>query len=165
MLWRHHLFGGVVLGFAALGCDRTTPAAQSSNDKQAIEAVREREVAAFNSGSVDSTLAVFAPDAVLMPPNEPMRSGHEALRTWFQNTASQFSVNGRYPEAEVTIAGDRAIERFVGVYTLTPKAGGQPVELRFKGIHIYQRQPDGKWLIVQDVWNSDTPCPGQPAAG
>jgi ketosteroid isomerase-like protein len=164
MLRRRHFFGGVLFALAMLGCARTTPATDTRADEQAINAVREREVAGFNAGAVDSTLAVFAPNAVLMPPNEPSRTGHDALREWFQNMASQFSISGSYPEAEVTIAGDRAIERFVGRYTLTPKAGGQPVELRFKGIHIYQRQPDGKWLIVQDVWNSDVPCPAQPSA-
>jgi ketosteroid isomerase-like protein len=57
----------------------------------------------------------------------------------------------------VTVAGDWAIQRYAYQLTLTPKAGGQSMEERGKGIHIFRRQPDGSWLIVQDIWNSDAP--------
>ena len=63
MLRRHHLLGGTLLGLSALGCARTRPAADAAADKQAINAVREREIAAFNRGAVDSSLAVVSADA------------------------------------------------------------------------------------------------------
>jgi ketosteroid isomerase-like protein len=37
---------------------------------------------------------------------------------------------------------------------MTP-AGADPVDMTNKGIHIYKRQADGSWKMVQDVWNSD----------
>jgi ketosteroid isomerase-like protein len=163
MLRRHHLFGGTVLGLLALGCARTTPAVDAAADEQAINAVRGREVAAFSAGSVDSVLAVLTSDAVLMPPNEPMRTGPEAIRTWLQNIASQFSVDARYTDVQVSVAGDWGIERYVGVLRLTPKTSGPVVEERVKGIHIYRRQADGSWRIAQDVWNSDGPPPASAA--
>jgi ketosteroid isomerase-like protein len=111
----------------------------------------------FSSGNVDSVLAVFTPDAVVMPPNEPAVHGHDSLRIWAQGMYQQFSVSGRYLSSDVTVAGDWASQRYTYSLTLTPKAGGQAMEEHGKGIHIFRRQPAGNWLIVQDIWNSDTP--------
>jgi uncharacterized protein (TIGR02246 family) len=159
MLRRPHLFGGLLLGLLVIGCAAGPPAADTAADEQAIGAVSAREIASFNSGAVDETLAVFTADAVVMSPNEPMHSGADAIRTWLQNMASQFTVSGRYTDSKITVAGDWAIERYTAVLSLTPKAGGAPVEEPMKGIHIYQRQADGSWRIAQDVWNSDAPPP------
>lgn len=162
MLRHHRLVSALLLGLSALGCARTTPV-DTADEERAINAVREREIRAFSAGAVDSLLAVLTADAVMMPPNEPMRTGADAIRTWHQNIASQFSVDGRYTDSEVSIAGDWAIERYDGVLRLTPKAGGPPVEEQFKGIHVYRRQPDGSWRIAQDIWNANAPPPATPA--
>ncbi len=54
-------------------------------------------------------------------------------------------------------------EPMVGTVTLTP-AGGETVSETMKGIHIYQRQGDGSWKMVEDVWNFD-PAPAGDRAG
>ena len=56
--------------------------------------------------------------------------------------------------------GDVAIERYSGLFTVTPKAGGDAVAENIKGIHVYRRQADGSWKMTHDVWNSDDPLPG-----
>lgn len=153
--------------FAALvglACAPATSTVDTAADEQAIDAVREREMAAFNAGSTDSLAAVLSADVVAMPPNEPMLSGVDAMRTWAQNISNQFTVNGRYTSSEIDVAGDWAIERFTGELALTPKAGGPAVTEQLKGIHVYQRQTDGTWRITQDVWNYNAPPPAPPAA-
>jgi ketosteroid isomerase-like protein len=154
----------VVLG--TVSCAPETPPADPVADEQAINAIREREIAAFSAGAVDSLLAVMAPDVVIMPPNEPILIGADAARKWAQSLASQATVNGRYTDAKISVNGDWAIERYTGALRVTPKVGGAAVEEVVKGIHIYHRQPDGSWRIVQDVWNTDAPqpAPAQPPA-
>jgi ketosteroid isomerase-like protein len=148
----------------ALACAPATSTVDTAADEQAINAVREREIAAFSAGSTDSLAAVYTSDVVSMPPNEPMLSGVDAVRTWAQNINNLFTVNGRYTSADIDVAGDWAIERFTGELTLTPKAGGPAVTEQLKGIHVYQRQADGTWLITQDVWNVNAPPPAPPPA-
>lgn len=41
-----------------------------------------------------------------------------------------------------------------------PGAGGEAIEERYKGMHIYRRQPDGTWRIAQDIWNAAMPGSG-----
>ena len=111
----------------------------------------------INAGDLEGSLAVYTEDCAMLPPNEPLLNGHEALRSWFEGFYEQFNVNGRYTSSDVVVAGDWAIERYAGIFTFTPKAGGEPIDDALKGIHIYRRQPNGTWRIAQDVWNSDNP--------
>jgi ketosteroid isomerase-like protein len=71
--------------------------------------------------------------------------------------SAQFSLS---PE-EVQLAGtDWAFERGDYAITLTPKAGGDPIEDAGKYITLYQRQAGGRWLMARDIWNSNNPPPG-----
>jgi uncharacterized protein (TIGR02246 family) len=149
--------------WGAVACSPATPSIDTAADTRAINAVRDREIAAFSAGAVDSHLVVLTGDAVLMPPNEPAVAGTDAIRTWAQNVATQFAVSGQYTDSQIRVMGDWAIERYTGLLTVTPKAGGPAVEERLKGIHVYQRQSDGSWRIAQDIWNTDAPPPSQPA--
>ena len=155
-----------LLFVGAVGCGPSRPPADPAADEQAINAVREREITAFSAGAVDSLLAVMVPDVVIMPPDEPMVIGTDAARKWAQAVVNIATVNGRYTDAKITVNGDWAIERYSGVLRVTPKTGGAATEDRIKGIHIYRRQPDGSWRMVQDVWNHDAPepAPVQPSA-
>lgn len=71
--------------------------------------------------------------------------------------SGQFEIGGRYVDTKIEVVGDRAIERYRGEMKLTPKVGGEGIEVKVKGIHIYQRQSDGSWRMSQDIWNTDSP--------
>ena len=130
-------------------------------DLEAISEVREQEIAAINAGSVEGFLTVLTEDVIGMPPNEPAIIGKDAVGSWMQNLLDQFAVQADYTASDIVVAGDWAFEHFSGNWTLTPKAGGEPIAETFKGIHIYQRQADGSWKIAWDTWNSDNPPAGQ----
>lgn len=157
----------IVVIFAAttLGCrPSTSEHDNTTEDEQKVTQVGEREISAFSAGDIAGNLAVMTEDIVLMPANEPMRKGKEAMRAWLEGVHNKFTFDVRYIESNVEVFGNTAIERYVGAGRVTPKAGGAPIEDRFKGIHVYRRQPDGSWLIAQDIWNGDLPAePASPA--
>ena len=140
-----------------VACDSTPPLMDTAADVQAVNQVREREIAFFSAGQPDSLAALFTTDAVIMSPGEPAVNGSAAIRSWAQATADQATVQGKYTSSKIEVVGDWAIEHYTGMLTITPKAGGVAMEERMKGIHIYRRQPDGSWRIVHDVWNTDAP--------
>ncbi len=142
-----------------VGCARRATQANTEADVAAINAVRDREITLVVAGNVDSLVALYTPDVAMMPPNEPAVNGQDALRKWTKTMVSQATVSGRYTSSQVTVSGDWAVDRYTGVLTVTPKAGGGPTEEQIKGVHIMQRGADGTWRIAQDVWNSDAPPP------
>lgn len=153
----------VVLLVPVSACAGAPAASDLEADLQAIEAVRDQEIAAFSAGDVEGLLAVLTSDADILPPNEPALAGVEAVRPWVQELTRQFDLHARMISSSVSVLGDYAIERYAAELSITPKAGGETVREMAKGIHVYRRQPDGSWRIQQDVWNSDGP-PGSGAA-
>jgi uncharacterized protein (TIGR02246 family) len=148
---------------AAASCSQRAQPKNTTADVQAVNAAADHEIALLAAGNMDSLAAVFTADAVVMPPGEATFRGLDALRTWGQ-VFQQLSITAHYPAKDVTVLGDWAIQRYDYVETITPKAGGATTEEHGKGIHVFKRQPDGRWLIAQDIWNGDTPpAPVTPA--
>lgn len=131
-------------------------ARDSAVERQAIDQVQQRELASLSDSSV-ALSSVFSTDIVAMPPNDNAVIGLDHVEAWFKQMQREYAVAGRYPESTITLAGDWAIERYAGELTMTPRKGGKPIQDRFKGIHIYHRQPDGSWRITDDIWNSNAP--------
>ena len=132
-------------------------AATQENVVAAIDQVREREIGMLTAGELDEWVSIYTADVAYMPPNSPLLIGREAAKAWAAATSEAFDIAAEYTDSEVMAAGDWAIERYLGSYTFTPKAGGTPISGTMKGIHVYQRQPDGSWQIAQDIWNEDSP--------
>lgn len=150
---------------ALVACAPRPATVDTSADVAAIKTAQDHELAAVASGNVDSAAAVYTADVRMMPPDEPAVNGADALRSWVGAMYQEATFSGRYTSSDVQVAGDWGISHYVGELTVTPKAaGGKPVTQTLKGIHIFQRQPDGSWKIAQDVWNTDAPTAAAPAA-
>ena len=119
-----------------------------------INKICEQDMAAFSAADVNTLLNIVTNDVIVMPPNEPALFGKDAIRPWLENFYKQFTVQGTCTSSDIVVAGDWAFERLTFTLTTTPVAGGEPVQEVAKGIHIYRRQSDGSWKIVQDIWNS-----------
>ncbi len=155
----------------------TAETTSTEADVDALNRVRETHDGAVNAGDLEAYLAVFAEDAVSMPPNEPPVVGKEAFRVWAQGLFGQFSFEETMSSEEVVVTGDWGFDR--GTYTIrpTPKVAREPVEgtsieqpeigreLDYaqtgKYLWILKRQPDGSCKIARDMWSSNHPPPGR----
>jgi len=152
-----------VLGaFVSAGCAPASAPAPVDTvaDVEAIDALAEREMAAFTEGNTAELEAIFAADAIIMPPGEPALSGLPDAVSWTEALHEEIDLEGGYASTDVTVSGDLAVQRYTGQLTMTPKAGGDAMTEAVKGIHVLERQADGSWKITQDVWNMDAPPPG-----
>ena len=108
-------------------------------------------------------LAVFyTDDAMLMPPDEPIVSGREAIASRYQQDLDRFNVELITVPEEIEVSGNLAFVRGTFTIGLTPKAGGEKIEVAFKAISILRKGTDGSWKLYCDIWNSDTPLPPKP---
>lgn len=115
------------------------------------------EIAA-NSGSPDSVTRVYAEDASLMPPNVPVVTGREPIRQYWGRVMDQQNLHFEIDTDELEGRGDLAYLRGHFKLTASPKAkGAAAMSDQGKFVQVFQRQADGGWRIVIDIYNSDLP--------
>ena len=107
---------------------------------------------------LDGTVAFYADDAVLLPPNAPIARDRKSIReSWAALLDQSAAVSWKVSKAEVAKSGE--LGYLYGTYELSfkdPKGG--PGD-RGKLVEIWKKQADGKWKCIVDTYNSDLPVP------
>jgi ketosteroid isomerase-like protein len=146
---------------AALACSRPDgedPAPNHAAIQTGFDSAATRLLVALRADRVDSVLALMAEDVTLMPPNEPVLKGKGAVRTWYQGLVSQLrTVSLTVQDREVRIGGEWVTEVASFEWTLAPVASGAEMTERGTYVQVWQREPDGRFLLTREVWNSSTP--------
>jgi ketosteroid isomerase-like protein len=137
-------------------------------DMKALHAVDDDWMKNYNKGKVDKVAALYADDAMLMPPNAPAASGKAAIHAFFasdiaasQKAGYKFNITGT-PDGAVT--GDWGWVS--GTYTVTDKAGNIVDSGKYLSVshRIKTKWHLSKWVYVRDTWNSDGGIPQVPGA-
>ena len=150
-------------GLVALTGIAQAAAPAAGADEAAIRAQTTAWVKAYNGGDAKTAAALYAEDALLMPPGKPGVSGRAAIEAFLAKDIAGSKAAGvvfnANPKTDVGVSGDMGWES--GTYTATIK--GAVVEAgKFLSV---SRKKDGKWLYVRDTWNADAaPAPAAPAA-
>jgi ketosteroid isomerase-like protein len=129
--------------------------AGSDPDHQRVIAVTEEEVAAIEAGDADRYLALLGDDAVFMPPNIAAKTGDD-LRQWLRDFLDRVTIKYlQFTHGEIVVRDDLACHAYSCSWKATPKSGGQPTLMCFKGMLVFRRTPDRIWKICRSIWNSD----------
>jgi uncharacterized protein (TIGR02246 family) len=147
----------------ALACQQAPP--PSPPDTRAADegAVREAEAAwakAAAAKDIEGYLSFFADDAVELPPNAPLLRGKESMRKGLSEAMANpgFTLGWQANKVAASRGGDLAYS--IGTYQSTMNdAKGKLVTDRGKYVTLWQKQPDGNWKVVADIYNSDLPAP------
>ena len=138
---------------AALGCARP-PAQFTAADHDANRALSAHFREQVLAKNWDAVALQYADSAVLLPPNMPAIKGRAAIRAYL----SQFPPLSELTLTDDTIVGtgDRAYA--IGRYHMTIAATGSPVDSG-KFLDVRERQADGSWIYVADMFSSSIPEP------
>lgn len=110
--------------------------------------------AAVAAGDANAVVALYTSDAMLMAPNAPSATGHEAIRAAFEGMVEAGIASLSLTTDEIQAHGDVAHE--VGRYVLEGKDGSHLDHGKY--IVIWQRAADG-WKLHRDIFNSDMAAP------
>jgi uncharacterized protein (TIGR02246 family) len=131
-----------------------TLAPLSAADAAALRAVHDRFSAALLRQDFDAVAALYAEDAVLLPPQEPAVHGRAAIRTW---TAAVPRVTRIVLQVD-DLDGRADLAYMRGSFAMTLEAEGAPaVSVAGKYVEILKKQADGAWRFAVDIFNSDAP--------
>ena len=154
------------LALAACKPAATPPPDTSAAARSAIDAANASWARLTSTGHSDSLADVYTADAVMMPPNMATVHGRDSIRAFFTVMNSIKGITLALKATSVWGSGDAATE--LGRWTFTWAAdakrppGVPPVD---SGKYLVRWvQQNGKWLIAQDIWNSDLPAPMMAAA-
>jgi ketosteroid isomerase-like protein len=104
--------------------------------------------AAHNRGDLDGLVRTYTEDAVLLPPDGSVLSGHDAVRAVFAGTVASEGVRlerlARWNDGTVATEAGRW-EHFTRDTHRTTSAGTYTV--------VWRRAGDGTWQIVQNGWS------------
>ena len=151
----------------ALGCEAAPAKDTSIEAKQAIDAADAKWARLTAAGHADSLAEFYHANGVMLPPNMPAVRGKEAIRAFMVTMNSMSS-----PPPILTIhaesvwaSGPWAME--LGRWNFAWAAGakrppGAPAADSGKYAVRWVNE-NGRWLMVQDIWNSDVAMP-MPAA-
>lgn len=152
------------LSLAVSACTNTAPPAPApaptvdiAAEEAALKAATTTWLNAYNNGDVETMVALYTDDAVLMPPHAAVASGKDAIRAFItadtaMAKAAGVKLNGT--AATAGVSGDWGWES--GSYTATDATGATVDSGSYLSV---SRKVDGKWLYVRDTYNSDRPMP------
>ncbi len=146
-----------LLVLAVSGC---APQVDVEADKAAIRDLSDVQwLNAEQAKDVDTVLSFFADDASSFPPNASIVTGIEAIRARLSEEYSgpRFAISWQTTKVEVSRSGDLAYSHGTHEVTVNDPEGN-PVTDKGKWVTVWEKQPDGTWKVVVDIWNTDQPA-------
>jgi len=130
-------------------------------DDAAVRGVADAYAAAMRAGDAHAAAAVFAEDAIEMPPGKPPVRGRSAIEAYYAGLfRSVRFLDFTLSHSEVRTAGDVAF--VVGTSRETIAAGDARHEETGKYL-VVLRRVGGAWKVADASYSGDGPCgPGGP---
>lgn len=148
--------GGWIAGlFVGLAACVPAPDGVDTDAIAAIAEFNRQYLAAINGADIEALADLTTEDhMMIMSGGEPL-AGKQALVDAMTGAFERFEFDESWTPEETIVSGDLAYQRGTFVVNATPKAGGAPTHTTGNFLRIYRRQPDGAWLMVRDMFNSD----------
>ncbi len=148
------LFIGLVVVVPARGVLCQEPQSNLVSELQELSARMDR---AMVEGDVETGLAFYADDAVVLPNNAPKIVGKAALRKSWDDQRKSGVTFGSFTGKVEQAWECGGMVYSVGSYAMSANVPGVPRPMADKGkyLAVYRRAADGKLQIVYDIWNTD----------
>jgi ketosteroid isomerase-like protein len=133
------IYMGIICLFMLAGC-KVMPETPIEDDQQAIEETRERVFTAYKAGDLDTMMVHFHPDVIQIPSYDKALIGKERVRANYAAALEMFDIVISDDLENMYIDGDVATTHGLYTVTLTPKAGGEPM------------QRSGRYMVIMKRW-------------
>lgn len=129
------------------------PRGLSQAEVGSIDEALQTHARAALAGDWNTVASFYDEDAVYNPPNEPPVKGRTAIRARLEKYPPLLAFTLR----SVKVEGRDDLAYVLGAYEATVAEPGAAMPGKDAGrfVHICRRQPDGRWLIVVDIFSSE----------
>ncbi len=133
-------------------------AASQTSTLVTLGKIRDAWVQDLRTKQLEPILKFYAPDAAFLQPSGERLIGSAALRTLFVTVMSTFNSDLTLHSQNLEASGDLAYDSGDFQESLTTIATGAKITSKGSYILIFKRQPNGTWLIVQQVFTGTPPA-------
>jgi uncharacterized protein (TIGR02246 family) len=120
-----------------------------------VDEINRQFVEALERGDAASVAALYAEDAVVLPPDAPMISGRAAIEEFWRGLM-EAGARGVNLET-LRLAGPRDLLHEVGRATITIQPeGGETNTQAMKYVVVWERDPAGGLALAVDMWNGES---------
>ena len=128
--------------------------AEVSASKTELGQMNRDFAAALNAKDAQAAAALYAEDAVLIPPGEPLVRGRDAIEDYWRAAIEAGDIRDVSVETmDALSSGSLGYE--TGSFVLTANGpDGEAVTDRGRYIELLRREPDGRWLSTHGIWNA-----------
>jgi len=132
---------------------KTTTPNLSPQDMAAIQRCHDDFSRSMVTKDFETASRTYDENAVLMPPNHPTVRGCKAIKEWMAGfpPVLQFKIEIEESDARADLAYVRGAFSMV----FQPEGAPGPIEEIGKYLEVRKKQPDGSWLLIADIFNSD----------
>ena len=132
-----------------------------NEDIEAIKQLAEDWRSGWLAGDADALLSLYADEPALMPQDQPVVIGKDAIRPLYEAVLKEVDFQSEWTIEEVVVSGNLGYLRSAYTLTATPKGGGEPMNVTGKSIYIVKRDSGGAWKIARLMDNSDGAMTGE----
>ncbi len=120
-----------------------------------VDEANHRFMEAMERGDAASVAALYAEDAVVLPPDASMVSGRPAIEEFWRGL---IGAGARGVNLEtLRLAGSGEVLHEVGRATITIQPeDGESNTLAMKYVVVWQRDPSGRLALAVDMWNGES---------
>jgi ketosteroid isomerase-like protein len=125
-------------------------------DAAAIRALVEKWVQLYNARDFDRLMSEFyAENPIVMAPDSPAHEGKEAVLRVVYMKDDELNIEHVDSSVlkDVRVSGNLAVAWGRDTGTTTPRTGGKPSPYDLKWLMAFERQPDGTWKCLYEMWN------------
>ena len=133
------------------------PCMLSAEDVSLIRIMEARHEEQAATQDLEPMAEDMADDIVIWAPNEPEVVGKAQVREWQRAWEGVSFESYDLSVDEILGCGDLAVVK--GSYSMVVTMPGAPEPMSDSGrwIHVLRKTPEGKWVVIRDIFNSELP--------
>jgi uncharacterized protein (TIGR02246 family) len=133
----------------------------SRDDIAALRELGQSYVRGFSDNDADAVAAVYAEDAVEMPPGYPPRRGVDAIKTAYVSYFEAGAETVEFTMRTVGIDGTDGLAFDRGTWSWTGRedAGSDLITQQGAYLSVARRQQGGSWRYSAMMWTVEQPAP------
>jgi ketosteroid isomerase-like protein len=148
------VFTSLVLLILATSCKEEAEQKPKTATVEELGQMNRDFAKALMAGDVEAAANLYDENASLLPPNEPIVSGRENIRTYWQGTIDAGIVDAKVKTISAGSDDDLGYE--IGTFELHFKLENDSIMIDTgKYTEILQRNAEGKWVSLYGMWSNN----------